>query len=139
MKKLIYLSSILLLVTACQPVEIQVVEAFHKDGSPKMVMDYLVSMGDSIPVYEVQYHKDGSKLLEGHYVDGLRDGEWISWYPDGSVWSKGFFAEGKRNGKSWVYHPNGKMYMEGSYEQGKKTGLWLVFDEEGNVVGKNEF
>lgn len=139
MKKLLYLSSLMILFTACQPVELQVVENFYKDGSPKMVMDYLVKMGDSIPVHEVQYHDDGSRLLEGNYENGLREGEWLSWYPDGSIWSKGYFSKGERDGKSWVYHPNGKMYMKGSYQHGKKIGLWLVFDEEGNVVGQNEF
>jgi len=139
MKKLLYISGLVFLLASCQPVELQVVEDYYKDGSPKMVMDYLVKGGDSIPVYEIQYHDDGSKLLEGNYVNGLREGEWTSWFPDGKVWSKGYFSAGKRTGKSWVYHPNNKIYMKGSYEEGKKVGLWLVFDEEGNVVGKNEF
>lgn len=139
MKKLLYLASLLVLLGACQPFEIQVVEDFYQDGSPKMVMDYLVKNADSIPVHEIQYHEDGSKLLEGNYVDGLRDGEWLSWYPDGRIWSKGYFSQGERSGKSWVYHPNGQLYMKGSYEKGEKIGLWLVFDEEGNVIGKNDF
>lgn len=139
MKKLLYIAGLLVVLSACQPVEIQVVEDFYKDGSPKMVMDYLVKNGDSIPIHEIQYHADGSKLLEGNYVDGLRDGEWLSWFADGRIWSKGYFSQGERTGKSWVYHPNGQLYMKGSYENGTKIGLWLVFDEDGNVVGKDEF
>lgn len=139
MKKVLYLFGIVFLLGACQASEIQVVEEYYKDGSPKNVMDYLVTGSDSIPVHEIQYHDDGSKLLEGDYENGLREGEWLSWFPDGSIWSKGYFSKGKRTGKSWIYHPNRQIYMKGTYEDGKKTGLWLVFDEDGNVVGKNEF
>ena len=42
MKKLIYAVILLVLMAACQSVEIQVVEGFYEDGSPKMLMDYLL-------------------------------------------------------------------------------------------------
>lgn len=138
-KKTLYLIGVLLVLTSCQSKEIQVVEQIHEDGTPKMVFDYLVKGEDSIALHEVQYHDDGSILLEGVYQDGLREGEWVSWYPDGTIWSKGYFSNGKRTGKSWVYHPSGKMYMKGSYEEGEKIGIWLVYDEEGIIVGKKEF
>jgi antitoxin component YwqK of YwqJK toxin-antitoxin module len=139
MKKYLYLALVALIFSACQTKQIQVVEDIYENGNPKIVFDYLVKSNDSIPLHEIQYHEDGSKLLEGEYVDGLREGEWLSWFPDGSIWSKGYFSKGKRTGKSWVYHPNGQLYMKGTYENGHKIGLWLVFDEEGNVEAQQEF
>lgn len=124
---------------SCSSKEVQVVNEFYENGQAKIVMTYQVKFSDSIPLYEVQYHKDGSVLLEGNYIDGLRDGEWISHYPDGTMWSKGYFSEGKRTGKSWVYHPNGQLRMKGSYENGRKAGKWIIFNEEGIVVGEEEF
>lgn len=138
-RKAFYVLGAILVLASCQPKEIQVIEQIYEDGSPKIVFDYLLKRGDSIALHEVQYHNDGSILLEGDYQNGLREGEWISWYPDGTVWSKGYFRKGKRSGKSWAYHPNGKLYMKGSYEEGKKIGPWLVYDEEGNVIANKEF
>lgn len=139
MRRLVYLLFAGIFFTACSPKEVQVVNEFYGNGQAKIVMTYHVQFGDSVPVYEVQYHKDGSVLLEGNYVDGLREGEWISHYPDGTMWSKGYFLKGERDGKGWVYHPSGKLHMKGSYENGKKVGKWIVFNEEGIVIGEEEF
>jgi len=139
MRKLLYFLSIIVLLSSCSSREIEVVNDFYENGQAKIVMTYKVQMGDSIPLHEVQYHKDGAILLEGDYVDGLREGEWISHFPDGTIWSKGYFSKGKRTGKSWVYYPNGKLRMKGSYENGQKIGKWIVFDEEGIVIGEGEF
>lgn len=139
MRNIVSYLVLIIVLTSCQSHEIQVVESIHKDGSPKIVMDYLISGSDSIPLHEVNFHEDGSKMMEGEYVDGLREGEWISWFPDGSVWSKGYFTKGKRSGKSWIYHPNGQMYMKGAYRDGAKTGMWIVFDENGIVETQKEF
>ncbi len=138
-RKSLYLIGVLVLFASCQPREIQVVEKIHEDGTAKVVFDYMLKGNDSIALHEVQYHDDGSLYLEGIYEDGLREGEWLSWYPDGTIWSKGYFSKGERTGKSWVYHPSGKLYMKGSYENGKKIGTWLVYDEEGIVLAKKEF
>lgn len=138
-RRAFYLIGIIVVMASCQAKEIQVVEQIHEDGSPKIVFDYLVQGGDSIALHEIQYHDDGSLLLEGVYQDGLREGEWVSWYPDGTIWSKGYFSKGERTGKSWVYHPNGKLYMKGSYQEGKKIETWLVYDEDGIVIAKKEF
>lgn len=124
---------------SCQTKEIKVIEEIYKNGATKKTVQYQLKGSDSIPLHEIQYHQDGSKYVEGSFIKGEREGEWMSWYPDGTVWSKGYFANGKRTGKSWVYHPNGQMYMKGEYLEGEKVGLWLVFDEQGNVVGQEDF
>lgn len=139
MKKLIYLVLFASMLSACTSKEIEEVKEFYENGQAKIVMKYKVQLGDSIPMYEIQYHKDGSILLEGEYIDGFREGEWISHYPDGTMWSKGYFSKGKRTGKSWIYHPNGQLRMKGKYEEGKKVGKWIVFNEEGIVISEQEF
>ncbi len=125
--------------SGCSSKQVQVVDQFYDNGQAKIVMTYQLQWNDSIPLHEVQYHKDGSVLLEGEYIDGLREGEWISHFPDGSIWSKGYFSKGKRTGKSWVYHPNGQLRMKGSYDNGEKVGKWFVYDENGIVVGDEDF
>jgi antitoxin component YwqK of YwqJK toxin-antitoxin module len=141
MKKLFLFFIAAGIFTACsfKKEEVRVVEEFHKGGQAKIVFVYEVDGNDSIPVHEIQYHKDGSLLLEGDYKDGLREGEWKSLYPDGTTWSKGYFSKGKRHGKSWVYYPSGELRMKGTYENGKKIGKWITFNEEGIIISENEF
>lgn len=139
MKKLLLFFSIIVVFYSCQNSEIQVIDEVFKDGAIKSIVDYKVSFGDSIPLHRLDFHKEGSKRMEGYFKDGKRDGEWLSWYANGTIWSKGYFKEGKRTGKSWVYHPNGKLYMKGKYEDGKKIGQWMVFDEDGNLLADQSF
>lgn len=139
MNKYFSLLIIILLSVACKPTIVNVVEETFNDGSTKMIMEYEISYGDSIPIHRVDYHLDGSKRMEGYFLDGKRDGEWLSWHENGKIWSKGYFKEGERTGKSWIYYKSGKPYMKGSYSNGKKTGQWLVFDEEGIVIGDQTF
>ena len=139
MKKIVLFLIVTLSFYSCQTSEIQVVEEVFNDGAIKSIVDYRISFGDSIPIHRLDFHKDGSKRMEGFFKDGERDGEWLSWFTDGTVWSKGYFKEGKRTGKSWVYHPNGKLYIKGKYEDGKKTGQWLVFDEDGILLADQSF
>lgn len=139
MIKVVYIVLIAVALISCNSNEIQVVESFYENGQAKIVKIYEIHMGDSIPQMEFQYHKDGSILLEGVYTNGLREGEWISYFNNGNIWSKGYFSKGKRTGKGWIYYPNGKLRMKGSYKNGKKTGKWMVFDEEGTVIADDDF
>ncbi|MCK5775616.1 MAG: toxin-antitoxin system YwqK family antitoxin [Bacteroidales bacterium] len=139
MRKLIILFISMAFLYACQAPQVQVVEDVYADGSIRSIVDYKISSNDSIPLHQLDFHKDGSKRMEGYFVDGERDGEWLSWYADGDIWSKGYFKNGKRTGKAWVYHPNGKLFMKGTYENGQKTGNWLVFDEDGNLISDTNY
>jgi antitoxin component YwqK of YwqJK toxin-antitoxin module len=139
MKNLFLFLALGFVFLSCKPKQIQVVEDVYDNGTPKVVIDYLVRGNDSIPLLEKQFHKDGSLLLQGKYINGLRQGEWLSWYPDGKIWSKGFFSKGKRTGKSWIYHPGGQLYIKGEYRDGQKIGAWFVFDENGSVIGENKY
>jgi len=139
MRKLITLFIMGIFLASCQPQKIQVVKEVFKDGTPKSIIDYEVQYGDSIPIHRLDFHINGSKRMEGDFVNGKREGEWLSWHPDGTIWSKGFFKNGKRTGKSRIYHSNGKLYMKGEYLDGKKIGEWMVFDEDGILIGDETF
>jgi len=139
MKNLFLGLVIILAMVSCTNKEVKVVEEYFQNGSPKMLINYKLTMGDSTPLHRTDFHENGSKRMEGNFVDGKRDGEWMSWYANGVVWSKGYFKDGLRTGKSWAYYPSGNLYLKGSYKKGKKIGEWLVFDEEGIVIGKENF
>ena len=82
-------------------------------------------------VHEVNYYDNGALYMEGDMKDGLREGEWVSYFLDGKVQSTGFFEKDLRTGKSLVYHENGNLWMDGYYKDGKQVGLWIYYDEQG--------
>jgi len=139
MKNFVLFLMLMVFLYSCQTHEAQVIQEVYADGAVKSKIDYQISGSDSIPLHRIDFHKNGAKRMEGYFVDGKRDGEWLSWFENGSTWSKGYFKDGKRTGKAWVYHSNGQLFMKGAYENGTKTGHWLVFDEEGNLMSDQNY
>ena len=140
MRKLILLIIPAMLFISCQNTQtVELVKEVYADGVQKQLIQYEIRGADSIAVHEINYHRDGSLKMEGDILDGLREGEWVSWYPDGTLWSKGSFTKGKRSGGSWAYYANGILHMEGNYEDGKKVGIWKVYDSDGTLETKQDF
>lgn len=76
----------------------------------------------------VEYNDQGKIVSEGHYSDGMRNGEWTEWSYNGErVVEKGNYKHGEKDG-AWV-EPLGN----GIYKKGKKNGIWTekVFDSDG--------
>ncbi|MBK9291467.1 MAG: hypothetical protein IPM52_07555 [Bacteroidetes bacterium] len=108
------------------------------NGQARKVWLYANVDGVRTVVKEIQYHPNGVKSMEGPLKDGLRHGEWKSWYEDGNLWSVGSFVNGLRHGKGIVYHPNGKKFIEGAYLNGERVGKWYWWDEEGRSITELE-
>jgi antitoxin component YwqK of YwqJK toxin-antitoxin module len=111
----------------------------YADGKPKAIKVYTETNGAKEWTGEIQFHKNGTKSIEGAIKNGLHEGEWISWYDDGSLWSKGSFKNGIRDGRGIVYYRNGNIQIEGFYEKGERTGLWKSFDDEGNLISETDY
>lgn len=66
-------------------------------------------------------------LSEGNYTaDGLKDGEFISYYPNGNLQSKGNFKQNKYDGKWEINYDNGKPQMTFEADNGviKVINVW---------------
>jgi antitoxin component YwqK of YwqJK toxin-antitoxin module len=113
--------------------------ARFENGNMKTVKVFQEIDGKQIWVSEIHYHPNGSKSMEGTIKNGLREGEWISWYEDGKIWSKGNFKNGNRDGMGYVYFPSGKIQIEGPYIDGKRTGLWRSYDDQGNLISDTDY
>lgn len=77
-------------------------------------------------VYEYGDHRE-----EGSYKDGLRDGEWKSWYKNGDLSFEGKYVNGLEEGKHKWYYDNKKVREEGKYILGSKEGVWKKYDSDG--------
>ena len=113
--------------------------ARFENGNMKTVKVFQEVDGKQIWVSEIHYHPNGSKSMEGPIQNGLRNGEWISWYEDGKIWSKGSFKNGNRDGMGYIYFPSGKIQIEGSYSDGNRAGLWRSYDERGNLISETDY
>ncbi len=109
----------------------------YPDGRPQTI--HLVQQGASKPeVTEIHYYPSGQKKIEGHIVNGKREGLWKSFYENGDLWSVGEFTNDRRHGKAYLYYPGGKKKMEGTYRNGQRTNDWQWWDEEGNAISEEK-
>ncbi|MFH1004387.1 MAG: hypothetical protein V1781_02670 [Bacteroidota bacterium] len=83
--------------------------------------------------YIVKY-PSGIIKMKGFYVNGKREGQWVSFFENGNVQSEGFFKAGLRDGRTTVYYESGKKYYDGFYKDGKEAGKWIFYDEQENKV-----
>jgi uncharacterized protein len=103
----------------------------------------------------------------GSYIDGKKEGKWISYLEDGQIWyeesytngiENGEFtmygygnytifhklklenkADGKLNGKSIHYHINGEISRIVNFINGKQNGTDIFFDKNGNTYWSGNY
>lgn len=87
----------------------------------------------------VQMHITGERSAEGIIVRGQRHGPWTFWYEDGAVREVGTYVDGVKQGRWLSYWPNHQRKMEGSYENGRKTGFWGAWYDSGSMKMCGEY
>ena len=75
-----------------------------------------------------------STLLSGENRNGLKNGEWISYFPDGKIQSICHFSEGIPDGSIIVYNNIGKELYRGNFDNGKKIGEWVFTNPKNNQI-----
>ena len=66
-----------------------------------------------------------STLLSGKNRNGLKNGEWISYFPNGKIQSICNFSDGVPDGAIIVYDNIGHELYRGNFENGNKIGEWV--------------
>lgn len=97
-----------------------------EEGEVIVQGDYIDGLKDGKWFYKVGDHQE-----EGVYKDGLKDGEWIYTYDNGKKYFVGSFLNGEPNGKHKWYHPNGQLKLEGRYSLGLEQGDHIHYNEQG--------
>lgn len=84
------------------------------------------------PYYEC--YDDGTILHKGHYVNNIKEGEWI----EGEVQS-GKYVNGKKNG-IWIWKdPENNIVSESSYRNGLLDGISKSYDSSGQIISESVF
>jgi TonB family protein len=89
---------------------------------------------------KVTNKKSGSYILrdekgictDGHYKNGLKDGEWKFYYSKDSLMAKGNYSNGKKNGEWISYQKGGKPVTRIHYVNGEKGEEYVTFYPNGN-------
>ena len=105
MKKLLLISGILLILSACSSERMNFNQLQERSG-----MFYSVN-SDKPYSGDVVSYANGKVEFEGNIKNGLRETTWT------------------------YYHPNGQKKMEGNYKEGVKDGTWTYWKDNGTQEG----
>ena len=66
-----------------------------------------------------------SLIVKGHTNNGLKNGEWVSYFSNGNVQSICHFKQGIPDGSIMVYDESGEELYRGNFKEGEKVGEWV--------------
>jgi antitoxin component YwqK of YwqJK toxin-antitoxin module len=72
-------------------------------------------------------------IWKGHYVDGLREGLWQTYFSNGILWKEEHYLNGKRHGLWKMYRRDGTLQEEVHYLNGDLHGLWKWYHKDGTL------
>ena len=82
----------------------------------------------------VRTDKDGSKIFEGDFIDGLETGTFTYYYNDGTVRIRNTYSVPGRVCAHEAYDEQGHLLARGQYNQRNRDGRWEFFDASGRMV-----
>lgn len=128
-------------------------EFYDTDGKP-YVSDYdsmtvLQLTADHRPL-SVAYYKGEDELrfqfndnytlnARGMVRNGMKTGRWEFFYANGEKMMEATYMDDVENGAYNSYRENGKPYFRGYYINGERASIWEFYDEDGNLVGRQDF
>lgn len=82
---------------------------------------------------------NGVLIEKGEFVNGLKNGEWITYSRKGKLIRKINYDNGLLNGKVELFYLNGKPKVSGQFEKGIKIGKWIYYTEKGKVLSEGSY
>ena len=82
----------------------------------------------------IRTDKDGSKIYEGDFKDGLETGTFTYYYPNGAVRIRNTYTVPGHLCLHEAYDNQGHLLARGQYNQRNRDGLWQFYAEDGRLV-----
>lgn len=82
----------------------------------------------------IRTDRDGSKIYEGTFKDGLETGIFTYYYPDGTVRMRNTYTTPGRVCKHEAYDEQGRLVAKGNYNQKNRDGEWRLYDSQGRLI-----
>ena len=83
--------------------------------------------------------KTESSKINGVNKNGLKNGEWISYFQNGEIQSVCHFKDGISHGPIIVYNIKGDELYRGNFENGSKIGEWVFTNPETKEIIKKNY
>ena len=78
-------------------------------------------------------------LIQGQYVNGLKEGKWNHYHRTGIVQGKGTYINDNQTGEWEYYYESGKLHYKGSYTNNLQTGEWHTYSETGKITDTSDY
>ena len=87
----------------------------------------------------VRVDKDGSKIYEGDFKDGLETGTFTYYYHDGTVRIRNTYTEPGTVCNHEAYDEQGRLLAKGTYNRRNRDGRWQFFSEDGRLLKETDY
>ena len=111
---------------------------YHDIDTSKIYIEEKYSNQKLSGIYK-RYHHTGELYIKGKYVDGLKEGKWISFKKNGDKSSITLYQNGKANGVYTEYHKNGILSKSGFYKDGERIGRWIEHYSNGQIKSNHNY
>lgn len=78
-----------------------------------------------------EFYPNGQKFVEGQFVKGRQDGDWVYYHDNGKVQRTVHYTAGKPDGSWDVFNADGAVIAKRGFKAGKRDGTWTTYDESG--------
>lgn len=82
----------------------------------------------------IKTDKDGSRIFEGDFKDGLEVGTFNYYYPNGTLKIRNTYTIPGRFCHHEAYNEKGQKIATGYYNQKNRDSVWHIYNEEGRLV-----
>ena len=87
----------------------------------------------------ITYYVNGQKSGEGHFKNGLPDGECIGFHPDGSRMLVNHSRGGALDGEEVGFYESGAIEHKGLYQTNSQIGTWIWYNKDGSIQTQRDF
>lgn len=87
----------------------------------------------------VRTDKDGSKIYEGDFKDGLENGVFTYYYPDGTIRMRNVYTVAGVHCTHEAFDEKGRLMARGEYDRRNRDGHWQFFSEDGRMVKEADY
>ena len=87
----------------------------------------------------VRTDKDGSKIYEGNFEDGLETGEFVYYYHDGTVRMRNIYTEPGTVCRHEAYDEQGNLLARGTYNRRNRDGRWMFYGTDGHLLKECDY
>ncbi len=88
-----------------------------------------------------QYERkcDGILIEKGEFINGVKNGEWVTYSRKGKLIRKLNYDKGLLDGKVELFYVNGKPKVTGQFEKGNKIGKWTYYTDKGKILSEGNY